>query len=107
MRNINNLQLKPSISRALKQNTCLTQKPVSMRNATKLFVETLGTKYDKADLPGIVMDNCVHLSPSYCKLLLAMLLRFKELIDGTLGDWKLPPVSFKLKKGAKLYYRRP
>ncbi len=27
MRNINNLQLKPSISRALKQNTCLVQEP--------------------------------------------------------------------------------
>ncbi len=35
MRNINNLQLKPSISRALKQNTCLAQEPVSIRNATK------------------------------------------------------------------------
>jgi hypothetical protein len=27
MRNINNLQLRPSISRALKQNTCLAQEP--------------------------------------------------------------------------------
>jgi hypothetical protein len=32
MRNINNLQLKPSISRALKQNTCLAQEPLSTRN---------------------------------------------------------------------------
>jgi hypothetical protein len=31
MRNINNLQLKPSISRVLKQNICLAQKPVSMQ----------------------------------------------------------------------------
>jgi hypothetical protein len=38
MRNINNLQLKPSISRALKQNTCLAHKPVSTRNATKHVV---------------------------------------------------------------------
>ncbi len=29
VRNINNLQLKPSISRVLKQNTCLAQEPVS------------------------------------------------------------------------------
>jgi hypothetical protein len=35
MRNINNLQLKPSIFRALKQNNCLAPKPVSICNATK------------------------------------------------------------------------
>ncbi len=27
--------------------------------------------------------------------------------DGTLRDWKLPPVSFELKEGAKLYHGRP
>jgi hypothetical protein len=36
-----------------------------------------------------------------------LLLKFEELVDGTLGDWKLPPVSFKLKEVAKLYHGRP
>jgi hypothetical protein len=40
-------------------------------------------------------------------LLLALLLKFEELFDGTLGDWKLLPVSFELKKGAKPYHSRP
>ena len=35
MRNIENLQLKPSISRALAANACLAQEPVSTRTATK------------------------------------------------------------------------
>ena len=35
MRNIMNLQLKPSISRALAANACLAQEPVSTRTATK------------------------------------------------------------------------
>ncbi len=39
MRNINNLQLKPSISRALKLNSSLAQEPASTRNATKRVVE--------------------------------------------------------------------
>jgi hypothetical protein len=39
--------------------------------------------------------------------LLALLLKFKELFDGMLGDWKLPPVSFELKEGAKPYHGRP
>jgi hypothetical protein len=54
MRNISNLQLKPSISRALKQNTCLAQEPVRMRNATKRVVDILDAKYDKADLKALL-----------------------------------------------------
>jgi hypothetical protein len=107
MRDNNNLQLKPSIFRALKQSTCLSQVSVSMRNATKCVVEILDTKYDKADLPGIVRDNCAHLSLSYCEMLLELLLRFKELFDVMLGELKLLPVSFKLKEGAKPYHCRP
>ncbi len=67
----------------------------------------MDVKYDKADLPSIVKNNCVHLSMPHCNSLLALLLKFEELFDGTLGDWKLPPVSFELKEGAKLYHGRP
>jgi hypothetical protein len=49
MRNIANLQLKPSITRALRHNTCLTQEPISTRSPTKsvVVVEILDTKYKK------------------------------------------------------------
>ena len=43
----------------------------------------------------------------HCSSLLALLLKFEELFNGTLGDWKLPPVSFELKEGAQLYHGRP
>jgi hypothetical protein len=107
MRNINNLQLKPSISRALKLNSSFAQEPASTRNATTRVMEILDAKYDKADLPSIVKNNCTHLSTSHRNLLLVLLLKFEELFDGMLGDWKLPPVSFELKEGAKLYHGRP
>ncbi len=42
----------------------------------------------------------------HCNLLLALLLQFEELFDGMLGDWKLPPISFELKQGAKPYHGR-
>ncbi len=96
MRNINNLQLKPSISRALKLNFSFAQEPASTRNASKCIVEILDAKYDKADLPSIVKNKCVHLSTSHRNLLLVLLLKFEELFDGMLGDWKLLPVSFEL-----------
>ncbi len=38
MRNIVNLQLKPRITRALRENTCFAQEPISTRSATKRMV---------------------------------------------------------------------
>ncbi len=57
MRNINNLQLKPSISRGLTLNSSFAQEPVSTCNATKYIVEILDAKYDKADLPSIFQEQ--------------------------------------------------
>jgi hypothetical protein len=101
MRNINNLQLKPSISRAFKLNSSFAQEPASSHNTTKRIVEILDAKYDKADLPSILKNYCMHLSTSHHNSLLTSLLKFEELFDGMLRDWKLPPVSFELKEGAK------
>jgi hypothetical protein len=107
IRKINNLQLKSSISRALKFNSNFAQEPESTRNTTKHMVEILDAKYNKADLPSIVKNNCTHLSMPHQNSLLALLLKYKELFDGMLGDWMLPPVSFELKEVAKLYHGRP
>ncbi len=57
MRNIVNLQLKPSVTKALRHNTVQAQEPVSTRKATKRVIETLDAKYGKANLPEIVKDN--------------------------------------------------
>jgi hypothetical protein len=51
MRNINNLQLKSSISRAFKLNANYAQELESTRNATKRVIEILDAKYGKADHP--------------------------------------------------------
>jgi hypothetical protein len=67
----------------------------------------LDAKYEKADLPAIIRDNCSHLTASDREKLLSVLLKFKSLFDATLGDWKLPTVSFKLKEGMKPYLGRP
>jgi hypothetical protein len=107
MRNITNLQLKPSITRVLRHNTCLAQEPISTHSATKHVVEIMDAKYDKADLPAIVRENSSHLQASDRKELLSMLLKFELLFDGMLGDWNLPPVSFELKEGMKPYHGRP
>jgi hypothetical protein len=106
-RNINNLQLKSSISRVLKLNSSYAQEPESTHNATKHVVEILDAKYDKADLPSIVKNNCAHLSTPHWNSLLALLLKYEELFDSMLRDWKLQPVSIELKESAKPYRGRP
>jgi hypothetical protein len=98
-RNISNLQLKPRFTRALRENTCFAQEPISTRSTTKHVVEILDAKYEKADLSAIIREGCSHLRASDREKLLSVLLRLKLLFDGTLGDWKLPPVSFELKEG--------
>jgi hypothetical protein len=70
-------------------------------------VEILDAKYEKADLPAIIRENCSHLKASNREKLLSVLLRFKLLFDDTLDDWKLPPVFFELKEGMKPYHGRP
>jgi hypothetical protein len=101
MRNIANLQLKPRITRALQENTCFAQEPISTRSKTKHMVKILDAKFEKTDLPAIIRENCSHLTASNREKLLSVLLKFELLFDGTLGDWKLPPVSFELKEGMK------
>ncbi len=103
MRNIANLQLKPRITRPLRENTCFAQEPIS----TRCVVEILDAKYEKADLPAIIRENRFHLKASDRERLLSVLLKFKLLFDGTLGDWNLLPVSFELKEGMKPYHGRP
>jgi hypothetical protein len=107
MRNIANLQLKPSIIRALRHNTCLTQEPISTHRAAKPVVEILDASYEKADLLAIVRENCSHLKASDREKLLSVLLKFEFLFNGMLGDWNLPPVSFELKEGMNPYHGRP
>ncbi len=67
----------------------------------------MDAKYEKADLPAIIRENCSHLTASRGEKLLSVLLKFELLFNGTLGDWKLPSVSFELKEGMKPYHGRP
>jgi hypothetical protein len=107
MKNIANLQLKPSITRAVRHNTCLAQEPVSAGSATKHEVEILDAKYEIVNIPTIVRENCPHLKASDREKLLLVLLKFELLFNGTLGDWNLPPIPFELKECMKPYHGRP
>ncbi len=93
MININYLQGSSTL-RALKLNHSLAMELQSTQDATKHATRILDAKYKKADIQSIVSDNCKHLSANQQKKLLQLLTKYELLFDGTLGDWKIKPVSF-------------
>ena len=78
MRNIANLQFRPRITNALRENTCFAQEPISTRSAIKRMVKILDTKYEKADLPAIIRENCSHLTADKREKLLSVLLNLSR-----------------------------
>jgi hypothetical protein len=94
-RNINNLQLKPSISRALKLNSSFAQEPASTHYATKRIEEILDSKYDKADLPSIVKNNWAHLNTPLATRYLhcSLSLRSSLMARSGTGNYRLSPLN--------------
>ena len=80
--------------------------PASTREATNRAVEILDANYKKADLLEVVRTRCSHLNIHQRQKLLTLLRQFEDLFDGTLGEWKTKPVSFRLKPGATPYHGR-
>ena len=101
MRRLSNLQTPKAQFSILRDS-----EPISTREATNRSVKILDAKYEKADLPKIVRENCTHLTEEQQQRLLDLLLLEEELFDGTLGCWKTKPVKFKLKEGATPYHGR-
>ena len=89
----------------LRINYSLSPEPISTAAATKRVVEILDAHYEKANLPAIC-KACIHLTKNQQEQLLILLTKFEELFDGTLGEWKTPPVSLQLEEGAKPYHVR-
>ena len=109
MRDVTSLSTKSKMYKAWKMNNSLRMdnEPASTLEATKRCVKILDANYKKADLPSVVKDNCSHLNPDEQAKLLELLMKYEDLFDGTLGDWKTEPVSFELKEGARPYHGRP
>jgi hypothetical protein len=89
---------------ALKLNNSLAMEPKSTQDATKHETGILDTKYKEADLQSIVEESCKHLTADQQKKLLQLLMKYKLLFDGTLGDWRTKLVSFELREGISLYH---
>ena len=82
-------QLPKSQQKALVYNNCSANnlETKSTKLATECIVKILDDKYEKANLPDIVKNNCDHLWPEEQEKLLELLIEFEDLfLVGTLGD---------------------
>ena len=71
-----NIEVLPTSNKtALSYNTCLANKyePRRTELATQPVVKLLDAKYEKANLPEIIQNNCSHLSPIKQEKLLGVL----------------------------------
>jgi hypothetical protein len=75
-------------------------KSVRLNEITQQTMEILD---EKADLHTIV-SNCKYVSKEERSALLKLLLKYEDLLDGTLGTWNGPEVEIKLKKNAIPYF---
>ena len=84
-------ELPTSNKKALGFNNSLARKmePKSTELATQRIVKILDVKYEKANLPDIVENECAHLNPTEKLQLLELLIEFEDLFNGTLVTGKL------------------
>ena len=68
--------------------------------------QILDAKYEAADLEKVCSSQD-HLARSEQEKLLALLNKYADLFDGTLGKWNLEPVELELKDDASPYHARP
>ena len=54
----------------------------------------------------MVQDNCAHLTIAEKLKLLDLLHEFRQLFDGTLGDWKTSPVRLEIGQNYSPYVGR-
>jgi len=95
MRNIDSLLTKHKSKMAI-YNYIAAWEPLSTASEQGRADQILDAK--AADLLDIV-KQCENLSLSEREELLTLLRRYETLFDGTLGDWKLKPVSLELREG--------
>ena len=73
-----------------------TAEPKVTQQATEQVIKILNSNYDKTDLHDFVA-NAHSLNNKQKDQLLALLLDFQNIFNGTLGHWKTEPVEIKFR----------
>ena len=82
-----------------------SKEPLVTQEATDQMIKILDSNYHKADLKEIV-SSAKHLNEKERSLLYKLLIKFEDVFDGTLGEWRTEPVDFELVDGAQPHSQR-
>ncbi len=77
----------------------------STKEIQKRTIKILDAKYEPINIPKVLNEQ-EQLDESEKAKLGRLLKKYESLFDGTLGDWKGPPISLELKEGATPYHGR-
>jgi hypothetical protein len=84
-----------------------SKEPESMLKATKCLIQTLYTKYEKADLRAIVKDNCnEHFSTPDKHCYWSSYKNLRSCLMRHLRDWYCEPASLNLNEGSMPHHGR-
>ena len=82
-----------------------TSEPVVTEAATKRVIKILDAQYEAADLRQVSL-KATHLNTQQRESLYQLLIKYKDIFDGSLGEWRTEPVDFELKEGAEPHSQR-
>ena len=80
--------------------------PEVITKATDRIKKILDAKYEPADLKKVCSAH-THLQMEQQQKLLALLEKYGDLFDGTLGTWTGSEIALELNEGAKPYHAKP
>ena len=84
----------------------LETEPAAVKAVTRRALKVMDVEYKAASLPEIVAAHKYLSNNEKCKLTV-MLNKYKPLFDGSLGNFKVKPVSIELKTDAKTVQSKP
>ena len=105
MRDYNKLRKYKMSKLELKAFISESAEPVVTEKATKRIIKILDANYQKADLR-LVVQQATHLNPRQKEMLYALLLKYKKIFSGELGEWRTDPVDLELKEGSEPHCQR-
>ena len=105
MRDYNKLRKYKMSKMELKAFISESAEPVVTEKATTRIIKILDANYQKADLKAVV-QQAVHLNSRQKEMLYALLIKYKSIFDGRLGEWKTEPVDLELKDGEEPHSQR-
>ena len=105
MRDFNKLRKYQLNKKELQAFINESKEPVVTQKATDRIIRILDANYKKADLRQVA-NKAIHLTSREREMLYELLLKYKSIFDGSLGDWKTDPVELELKEGAEPHSQR-